>query len=93
MMFIRDEVMVAYVDGELSARDCRMLEQLLDIDKAARRHMLSLRMATLYVKEAYEDIDFARAPASARMKPPVTRNARMPKHTAVAHTRRKTRSK
>lgn len=59
MNFIRDDVMVAYADGELAAEDCQRLERLLDIDTESRSVLLSLRLAALYAKEAINSLEFA----------------------------------
>ena len=59
MNFIRDDIMVAYADGELAAEDCQRLERLLDIDIESRSVLLSLRLAALYAKEAINGLEFA----------------------------------
>lgn len=59
MNFIRDDIMVAYADGELAVEDCQRLERLLDIDTESRSVLLSLRLAALYAKEAIDGLEFA----------------------------------
>lgn len=59
MNLIRDDIMVAYADGELAAEDCQRLERLLDIDTESRSVLLSIRLAALYAKEAINGLEFA----------------------------------
>lgn len=59
MNLIREDVMVAYADGELAFEECRKLERLLEIDTDSRRVLLSLRLAALYAKEAMDSMHFS----------------------------------
>jgi hypothetical protein len=100
MNLIRDDVMVAYADGELAGEECRKLERLLEIDTDSRRVLLSLRLAALYAREAIQGVQFSgadgclprlqgEAPSFAIRYPPETADTTDVEHAYKRRVKRK----
>jgi anti-sigma factor RsiW len=56
MQMQRDELLVAYLDGELDARQRAEIEALLQNDGAARERLAQLRDATSSVRAAFDEV-------------------------------------
>jgi anti-sigma factor RsiW len=50
-----DEMLSAYVDGELSGEESRSVERLLEHDAEARAKVRDLRQGTALIRDAFDE--------------------------------------
>lgn len=63
MTWLRDEVLVAYADNQLSGDDRRALEQVLAVDPEARHTVALFKLSALQVRQCFDALDFGGVPA------------------------------
>ncbi len=62
MTYIRDEVLVAYADGQLRCEERLAVERLLAIDEQARHSVALFKLTRHYVQQVFAEIDFSGVP-------------------------------
>jgi hypothetical protein len=63
MTWLRDEVLVAYADNQLSADNRRAIEHVLAVDPEARHTVALFKLSAIQVRQCLEAIDFGGVPA------------------------------
>jgi anti-sigma factor RsiW len=63
MTFLRDEILVAYADNQLSDDMRRAVEHVLLVDSEARHTVALFKLSACHVRQSIEGIDFSGVPA------------------------------
>jgi len=63
MTWLRDEVLVAYADNQLSADNRRAVEQVLAVDPDARHTVALFKLSAFQVRQCFDALDFSGVPA------------------------------
>lgn len=63
MTWLRDEVLVAYADNQLTSANRRAVEQVLAVDPEARHTVALFKLSALQVRQCFDALDFGGVPS------------------------------